>query len=63
MERAAQATDQFDVVLLFIDQVGAAASAASQRLTFGKALQERFFDYHEDVDAATRGRHAGRTHH
>ena len=30
--------------------MGAAASAARVRLPFGRALHERFFDYHEDMD-------------
>jgi len=48
IERAAQATDQFDVVFLFTTK-WEPPHPLLQRLAFGKGLQERFFDYHEDV--------------
>ncbi len=46
--RAAQATDQFDVVFLFTTK-WEPPHPLLQRLAFGKGLQERFFDYHEDL--------------
>ncbi|MDR3749679.1 MAG: glycosyltransferase [Acidobacteriota bacterium] len=49
MEHAAQATDQFDVALLFTTK-WKPPHPILQGLPFGKALQERFFDYHEDMD-------------
>ncbi len=48
IERAAQATDQFDVAFLFTTK-WEPPHPLLQRLAFGKGLQERFFDYHEDV--------------
>ena len=47
IERAAQATDQFDVVFLFSTKWEPRHSLWG--LPFGKPLQERFFDYHEDL--------------
>lgn len=46
---AAPATDQFDVALLFSTKWEPPHPLLS-RLPFGRVLQERFFDYHEDVD-------------
>jgi Dolichyl-phosphate-mannose-protein mannosyltransferase len=48
IERAGQVTDQFDVAFLFTTK-WEPPHPLLQRLAFGKALQERFFDYHEDV--------------
>ncbi len=48
MERAAQANDQFDVAYLFSIK-WEPPHPLFESLTFGKALQERFFDYHETV--------------
>ncbi|MGB8885266.1 MAG: glycosyltransferase [Candidatus Korobacteraceae bacterium] len=48
IERAAQATDQFDVAFLFSTK-WEPPHPLFQPLTFGKALQERFFDYHQDL--------------
>jgi hypothetical protein len=48
IERAAHATDQFDVVYLFSTK-WEPPHPLLERLTFGKALQARFFDYHEDL--------------
>ncbi len=49
IERAAQARDQFDVILLFSTKWQPPHPLLS-RLPFGERLQERFFDYHEDLD-------------
>lgn len=46
--RAAHATDQFDVAYLFSTK-WEPPHPLLQSLTFGKQLQERFFDYHEDM--------------
>jgi hypothetical protein len=48
MERAARATSQFDVVFLFTTK-WQPPRPLLHSLPFGEALQERFFDYHEDV--------------
>ena len=48
MERAAQANDQFDVAYLFSIK-WEPPHPLFEGLTFGKPLQERFFDYHETV--------------
>ncbi len=48
IERAAHATDQFDVAYLFSTK-WEPPHPLLERLTFGKALQARFFDYHEDL--------------
>jgi hypothetical protein len=48
MERAAQATGEFDVVLMFTTK-WQPPHPLWQTLPFGEAIQERFFDYHEDV--------------
>jgi hypothetical protein len=48
MERAAQASDEFDVAYLFSSKWEPPHPLFSG-LTFGKPLQERFFDYHETV--------------
>ena len=48
IERAAQATDQFDVALLFPAK-WQPAHPLFRSLPFGEALQERFFDYHEEL--------------
>ena len=48
MMRAAQVTNQFDVVLLFSTKWEPPHPLLAT-LPFGKALHERFFDYHEDV--------------
>lgn len=49
IERAAEATEQFDLVLMFSTKWHP-PHPLIQRLPFGEKLQERFFDYHEDVD-------------
>ncbi len=49
MLRASQATDQFDVVLLFSTKWEPPHPLLAS-LPFGRALHERFFDYHEDMD-------------
>lgn len=49
IERAAQATGQFDVVLLFSTK-WQPPHPLLRNLPFGTKLQERFFDYHEDLD-------------
>ena len=59
IERAAQATDQFDVAFLFTTK-WEPPHPLLQRLPFGKALQERFFDYHEDLSPERGGRYSGR---
>jgi hypothetical protein len=46
--RAAHASDQFDVAYLFSTK-WEPIHPLLERLTFGKALQARFFDYHEDL--------------
>ncbi len=46
--RAAQATDQFDVAYLFSTK-WEPPHPLLQNLSFGKVLQERFFDYHQDL--------------
>ncbi len=46
--RAAQATEQFDVAYLFSTK-WEPPHPLLQSLAFGKPLQERFFDYHEDL--------------
>lgn len=48
MERAARAVGQFDVVFMFTTK-WQPPHPLLQSLPFGEALQERFFDYHEDV--------------
>jgi Dolichyl-phosphate-mannose-protein mannosyltransferase len=48
IERAAQATGQFDIAFLFTTK-WEPPHPLLQRLAFGKGLQERFFDYHEDL--------------
>ncbi len=48
ISRAAQAVDQFDIVLLFSTKWEPPHPLFSS-LLFGKALHERFFDYHKDV--------------
>lgn len=48
IERAGQATGQFEIALLFTTK-WEPPHPLLQRLPFGKALQERFFDYHEDL--------------
>ncbi|MGC2110548.1 MAG: glycosyltransferase family 39 protein [Candidatus Korobacteraceae bacterium] len=48
IERAAQATDQFDVAFLFSTK-WEPPHPLLENPPFGKALQERFFDYHEDL--------------
>jgi hypothetical protein len=48
IERAAPAAEQFDVAFLFTTK-WEPPHPLFKRLSFGKALQERFFDYHEDV--------------
>jgi len=48
MERASQAADQFDIAYLFTTK-WEPPRPLPQGLAFGKPLQERFFDYHEDV--------------
>ncbi len=48
IERAAQATDQFDVAFLFTTK-WEPPHPLLQALPFGKPLQERFFDYHQDL--------------
>jgi hypothetical protein len=49
MLRAVQAADQFDVVLLFSTKWEPPHPLLAS-LPFGRALHERFFDYHEDMD-------------
>lgn len=49
MLRAAPATDQYDVVLPFSTKWEPPHPLLSS-LPFGRALHERFFDYHEDMD-------------
>lgn len=48
MERAAQATDQFDVALLFPTK-WQPPHPLFRGLPFGKDIQERFFDYHDEL--------------
>jgi hypothetical protein len=48
IDRSAQAADQFDAVLLFSTK-WQPPHPLLQRLPFGEPLQERFFDYHEDL--------------
>jgi hypothetical protein len=48
IERATQATDQFDIVFLFTTK-WKPGRPLLRWLPFGKALQERFFDYREDL--------------
>jgi hypothetical protein len=48
IERAAQATDQFEVALLFPTK-WQPAHPLLRSLPFGEQLQERFFDYHQDL--------------
>jgi len=48
IERAAQATEQFDVAYLFTTKWEPPRPFFSTT-PFGKRIQERFFDYHEDV--------------
>ncbi len=52
MIRAAQATDQFDVVLLFTTK-WQPVHPLFRIPAFGQALQQRFFDYHEDLSPQT----------
>jgi hypothetical protein len=49
MLRASHATDQFDIVFLFSTKWEPPHPLLSS-LPFGRALHERFFDYHEDMD-------------
>ena len=49
MLRASHAADQFDVVLLFSTKWEPPHPLLAS-LPFGRALHERFFDYHEDMD-------------
>ncbi len=49
VDRAAKATDQFDVALLFSTK-WQPPHPLLRSLPFGEKLQERFFDYHEDLD-------------
>jgi len=51
IERASQATDQFDVAFLFTTK-WEPPHPLFQALAFGKPLQERFFDYHQDLSPA-----------
>ena len=48
MERAGQATGEFDLVFMFTTK-WQPPHPLWQSLPFGEAIQERFFDYHEDV--------------
>ncbi len=48
MERAARATDQFDVALLFTTK-WEPPHPLFEGPFFGQALQERYFDYHQDM--------------
>lgn len=48
MQRAVRATGEFDVVFLFSTK-WQPPRPLLRALPFGEALQERFFDYHEDV--------------
>jgi Dolichyl-phosphate-mannose-protein mannosyltransferase len=48
IERAAQATNQFDVALLFTTK-WQPPYPLFRSLPFGEQLQERFFDYHKDL--------------
>ena len=48
IERAAQATDQFDVALLFPTK-WQPPYPLFRGLPFGEELQERFFDYHQEL--------------
>ena len=49
MLRASRATEQFDVVLMFSTK-WEPPNPLLASLPFGRALHERFFDYHEDMD-------------
>lgn len=49
---AAQSTNQFDVAYLFSTK-WEPIHPFFQSLTFGKRIQERFFDYHQDVSPPT----------
>ncbi len=49
MLQASRATDQFDVVLLFSTKWEPPFPLLAS-LPFGRALHERFFDYHEDMN-------------
>ncbi len=48
IERAAQATDQYDVALLFPTK-WQPPFPLFRSLPFGERLQERFFDYHQEL--------------
>jgi hypothetical protein len=48
IERAAQATDQFDVAFLFTTK-WQPPHPLWTTVPFGEAIQKRFFDYHEDL--------------
>ena len=48
IERAAQAGDQFDVAYLFTTK-WEPTHPLFENLSFGRAIQERFFDYHQDL--------------
>jgi hypothetical protein len=48
IERSAQATDQFDIAYLFTTKWEPPYSLFSGPV-FGKRVQQRFFDYHEDL--------------
>ena len=48
MERAAQATGEFDIAFLFTTK-WQPPHPLWQTLPFGAAIQERFFDYHQDI--------------
>jgi hypothetical protein len=52
MERAAQATESFDAAFLFTTK-WEPPHPLLRALPFGKPLQERFFDYHEDLSPRT----------
>jgi hypothetical protein len=48
MEREAQAASEFDVAFLFTTK-WQPPHPLWQTLPFGEAIQERFFNYHEDI--------------
>jgi hypothetical protein len=52
IERASQATDQFDVAYMFTTK-WQPLRPWLRGLAFGNRLQERFFDYHEDLPPHT----------
>ena len=59
IEHAAQATDQFEVALLFTTK-WQPPHPLLHSLPFGEQLQERFFDYHEDLPPQAAARNSGR---